>query len=296
MSQENTRTSESFERPDKLIGPTTKQRLVKGLQAVATASLMLYVVLPLSWSVLSSVRPVGDIYQRVPSFIPSALTLEHFQRLLFETQFPRYMFNSVVVAIGAVVLTTILSLLGGYGLARTDFRGRRLVARGILFTYMFPAILLSIPLYVIFFRLNALNSYPTLIIAHTAICLPFCTWLMWQYFQSVPLDYEESAWLCGASRLRAIKDVMLPLARPVIVAVAIFTFAVSWNDYTLAVVIMTDDAMATHPVGVNQFIEQTSVDWGMVQAAGVAVMLPAFLIVLFLQKQLLTGFSVGGLE
>lgn len=296
MSQDNTSASGSFERPDRLVGSKTRERLVKVLQAATTVLLLLYVVLPLSWSILSSIRPVSDIYQRVPSFVPSALTLEHFQRLLFETQFPRYMFNSIVVAVGAIILTTTLALLGGYGLARTDFRGRRVVARGILFTYMFPAILLSIPLYVIFFRLNALNSYPTLIIAHTAICLPFSMWLMWQYFQSVPLDYEESAWINGASRLRAIKDVMLPLARPVIVAVAIFTFAVSWNDYTLAVVIMTDDAMATHPVGVNQFIEQTSVDWGMVQAAGAAVMLPAFLIVLFLQKQLLTGFSVGGLE
>ena len=286
-------SKDTFERPDRLVSNRAKARLRRVAQVLVTVLLLLYVAIPLFWSVMSSVKPTGELYAALPTLLPRDFTLEHMRHLWFETGFPRYFFNSILVAVGATALTTVLATLGGYGLTRSSFRGKRHLARGILFTYMFPPILMAIPLYVIFFRLSALNNYFTLIVAHTAISLPFGLWIMWQYFQSIPISYEESAWMDGASRLRTLWDVVLPLSRPGIVAVAIFTFAVSWNDYTMAVVIMTENSKYTHPVGVQTFIEQTGVNWGLIQAAGVGVMIPAFLIVLLLQRQLLTGFSVG---
>jgi multiple sugar transport system permease protein len=117
---------------------------------------------------------------------------------------------------------------------------------------------------------------------------------MWQYFQIVPLSLEEAAWISGASKLRALREVCVPSARPGILSVAIFAFALSWNDYIFAFILQTDRAMFTLPVGLATFVEQTAIHWGMVMAAAVLVSLPTFALVFFLQRYLLGGLRVGG--
>lgn len=283
-----------FERPDILIDHHTKKRAQKLFRFIVLAVLLVFIVLPLYWSISSAFKTGEALFARPPQLIPTDPTISNFQALM-GTDFPTVFMNSVIVAIGAVAISTVLAALGGYGLARSTFRGRRNLARSVLFTYMFPPILLAIPLYGIFYRMGLLNSYLALMLAHTAITLPFGLWVMWQYFQSLPMAFEESAWLNGASRVRALWDVILPMARPSIVAVAIFNFAVSWNDFTFAVVVMTDSSMQTFPVGVNDFIQQTAVHWGLVLSAGVVIMIPPFLLVFFLQKYLLEGFRIGEL-
>ena len=132
------------------------------------------------------------------------------------------------------------------------------------------------------------------ILAHMAISLPLNIWLMWQYFQIVPLSLEEAAWTSGASRLAALRQVCLPSARPGILSVAIFSFALSWNDFTFAFILQTDRKMFTLPVGLASFVEQTGVHWGMVMAAAVLVSVPTFLLVFFLQRYLLSGLRTAG--
>ena len=139
---------------------------------------------------------------------------------------------------------------------------------------MFPPMLMAIPLYILFSALQMRNTYTGLILAHMAISLPLNIWLMWQYFQIVPQSLEEAAWVSGASRLRALRQVCLPSARPGILSVAIFSFALSWNDFTFAFILQTDRTMFTLPVGLATFVEQTGVHWGMVMAAAVLVSVP----------------------
>lgn len=284
---------EKFTAPDDLFGPREQQKAIKWLQYGLLAILLLYVAFPLYWSVSSAFKTPAALFARPPGVFIFDSTLNNFQRLLFETKFLTYFKNSIIVGIGATILSTALATLGGYGLTRAKFRGKRNVARGVLFSYMFPPILLAIPLYSIFHNLGLLNSYVSLMLAHTAITLPFSMWIMWQFFQTIPIEYEESAWISGAGRLRTFWEVVLPMARPGTIAIAIFSFALSWNDYTFAVVVMTDSSMQTLPVGVNSFIEQTAVNWGLVLSGGVLIMLPAFLLILFLQKYLLQGFRVA---
>jgi multiple sugar transport system permease protein len=138
------------------------------------------------------------------------------------------------------------------------------------------------------------NTYTGLILAHMAISLPLNIWLMWQYFQIVPVSLEEAAWTSGASRLAALRQVCLPSARPGILSVAIFSFALSWNDFTFAFILQTDRKMFTLPVGLASFVEQTGVHWGMVMAAAVLVSVPTFLLVFFLQRYLLSGLRTAG--
>lgn len=282
-----------FKRPEELFGPKRQQLAIKWAKYSLLTVLLIYVAFPLYWSISSAFKTPAALFASPPGVFIFESTFNHFQRLMNETQFLTYFFNSVVVSIGATLLTTALATLGGYGLTRANFRGKRNVARGVLFSYMFPPILLAIPLYTVFYNLGLLNSYFALMLAHTAITLPFAMWIMWQFFQTIPIAYEESAWISGAGRLRAFWDVVLPMARPGTIAIAIFSFALSWNDYTFAVVIMTDSTMQTLPVGVSQFIEQTAVNWGLVLSGGALIMLPAFLLILFLQRYLLQGFRVA---
>jgi multiple sugar transport system permease protein len=242
--------------------------------------------------VLSGFKPDAEVFQRPPTIIPSDPTLNNFERLS-ETRFPRQVANSIIVAVYTTIFTTIFATLGGYGLTRSDFRNKKTLARVVLFAYMFPPVLLGIPLYLLFFKLGLLNTHIVLAIAHTAIALPFCLWLMWQFFQTLPRSYEESAWIYGAGRIRALWSVVLPQAVPGVIAVAIFAFAVSWNDFTLAVILLTENSMRTFPLGLNDLLAQQSVRWGMVNAASILIMLPPLLIVYFLQKYIMVGFRIG---
>lgn len=280
-----------FSRPEPTVSNKNKKRFKKFIQFSVLALLLAYVAWPVYWSVSSAFKITQELFMRPPPLTPLDPTIANFVQL-WGTDFSRHFLNSVIVGIGATFITVVLATLGGYGLTRSNFRGKKNLARSVLIAYMFPPILLAIPLYGIFFKLGMLNSYFSLMLAHTAISLPFCLWLMWQFFQTIPDSYEEAAWIDGASRMRALWEVVLPMARPGAIAVAIFSFAISWNDFTFAVTVMSDSSMQTFPVGIQNFIEQQNIHWGLINAAGAVVMLPAFLLVFFLQKYILQGFSV----
>jgi multiple sugar transport system permease protein len=191
------------------------------------------------------------------------------------------------------VLSTTLAVVSGYGLTRFSFRGKTTAARMVLFSYMVSPIVLAIPLYIIFFNFGLLNSYLAAVLAITAIAAPFSIWLMWQYFQNIPMTYEESAWTSGASRWRTVRDVVLPLARPGYISVAIFAFSVAWNDYTMAKVVLSDQALYPITLGSALFLDQLNIGWGEQMAVSVLISVPPFLVALFLQNYLLQGFNLG---
>jgi multiple sugar transport system permease protein len=282
---------ERFERPRQLLSNRTKAGFLKTLQGTLLVLLLVYVAFPTYWAFSSAFKAGQELFSGV-AFVPLDPTLVHFERLFFDTMFLTYFRNSVLVGLGAVAITSTLALLGGYGLTRSSFRGKRNLARSVLFSYMFPPMLLALPMYAVFYNLGLLNSYLSLMLAHTAISLPFCLWLMWQYFQTLPVSYEESAWINGATRIQTLRTVVLPMAQPAVIAVAIFTFAITWNDFTFAVILMTDSAKYTLPIGVNAFIERTAVHWGLLISAAFLIMLPALTLVVFLQKYLILGFQV----
>ncbi|WP_455429052.1 carbohydrate ABC transporter permease [Halococcus morrhuae] len=173
------------------------------------------------------------------------------------------------------------------------FRLKSIIARVVLFSYMISPIVLAIPLYIIFFRLGLLNQYISAVLAVTAISAPFSIWLMWQYFQNIPIAYEESAWTRGASRWRAARDIVLPLARPGYISVAIFAFAVAWNDYTMVKVVLNDQALYPLTVGSELIFQEVFVGWGEQMSMMLIMSFPPFLVAAFLQNYLLQGFNLG---
>lgn len=251
---------------------------------------------PIYWMFISGIKPIDQITSYPPSLIPTEITFDNFRRVLFETRFPRWMLNSLIVASGNVILSVTISIFAGYGLTRFDIPHKKKIAIAFIFTYMFPALMLAIPYYSMFEALGLLNSYTGLILAHSAVTVPFTVWLMWQFFQTVPLEWEESAWINGASRFRSMIEVALPGAIPGILASAIFAFAISWNDFTFALILIDEPSMTLLTVGVNVWLQGAQVYWDLVMTAATLLVVPPLILIFTLNKYILAGFSVGGFD
>lgn len=261
---------------------------------LAVVLVVLFFTFPIYWMVKGSFEPAQAFVR--PNLLPQDVSLANYGQLLDNSNFLTHLGNSVGAALISMSLSISLACLAGYGLARFRFKGRTVVGRSVLFVYMFPSLALAIPLYGVFNNLGLTNTTLGLALAHTSLSLPFGIWLMWQSFQTISTSYAESAAVLGASRIRAFFEVELPLARPALIAFAIFAFALSWDDYTLAFIIGTSEAAKTLPVGIMSFVEGDVIHWGAIMAAGVAMALPAFLIVLLLQRYLVRGLTAGGLK
>ncbi|QLG61914.1 carbohydrate ABC transporter permease [Halorarum salinum] len=272
-----------------------QRRQLKRLVHYGLLSMAMVVILfPILWTFTTSIRPTQDVQTRDVTLLPTQFTLDHYEALLLNTEFVTWLVNSIVVAAGVCALTVVFATLGGYGLARLDLKFKQTFARGVLLGYMFPSILLGIPMYIMWRDLQLLNSRLGLVLAETALALPFSLWLMWNFFQSVPYSLEESAQMAGATRFRAFVDVALPMARPGMIAVVVFAFATSWNEYTLAQILMTDQSNYVITIGLDTLINDQLIPWGEMMAATFITLLPAFLLVYFLQKYLIRGFQVSG--
>ena len=272
----------------------TQSALRTSTATVALLLLCLFSIFPIYWMFKASFEDTSALLH--PSLIPWNPSLDNYQELFATRDFAAFAINSALAAAGTVALTVIAATIAGYGLARFPVRGGKFVARGVLFSYMFPALAVAIPMYILFRAFHLTNSMPGLVLAHTSMALPFGIWLMWQFFQSIPTSFQESAYTLGAGRLRTFLQVELPLAMPGVVTVAIFAFAASWEDYTFAFILETATPSWTLPVAVNSFVHGDYVSWGLVTTVGVFMVLPPLIIVLALQKYLVTGVGAGGLK
>jgi ABC-type glycerol-3-phosphate transport system permease component len=260
------------------------------------AALVFLTAAPLAWMVLTAFKAPTEMFVSPPTLLPRTFTVENVVRLFRETRFDTYLANSALVAAGTVALTLAVAIPGAYGLTRFRWRGREAVSMAVLFTYMFAPIMVIIPFYVLMRTLELTNTHLGLILAYSALCLPFALWLLRTFFQSIPLELEEAALTDGASRFQAVRYVVLPLAVPGLIATGTFTFILAWNDYIFARVLLSADELKTLPVGIADLYNASVVDWGMIMSAGMLVLVPVFLVFLFIQKYLVAGWGSGGIK
>jgi multiple sugar transport system permease protein len=259
--------------------------------------LVLAVSFPLLWMIGTALKPNDETFAIPPTLIPLHPTLEQFRRLLTQTPFLTYFANSVVVALGTTGLVIVIAVAGAYGLVRFRFPGRALIAHMVLFTYMLPAVVLLLPLYLTISALGLANSLFGLVIAYTTFALPFALWLLRSFIAGIPLELEQAAMIDGAGRLRAFVDVVLPQALPGIVSTALFSFILSWNEYLYALVFINVDERKTLPPGVLTMLNQNqNVEWALLMAASVLMAVPVLVCFAFLQKHLTRGFGAGGVK
>ena len=269
--------------------------LVKTLYWILIGVMVIYSVFPIYWMIVSGLRDPNVIYNTV-SILPGPWSLKSYETLLDLTDFSSWFKNSMIVALGTVAITITLSTLIAYSVTRLQFRGKMVVVGTMLYAYMFPPLLLAIPLASIFVKVGIYDTLLSLIISHTTISLPLGVWLLWGFFKQMPQDVEEAAMVDGCSRLGAFIRVVLPLTLPGIVTVAIFTFLLSWTDYIFGFVMISNDANKTLPVGLETMVGLYELRWGELMAGSTLIALPLFIMFSFLSRYFIRGLAAGSVK
>ncbi len=251
---------------------------------------------PLLWMISIALKGDAEQFATPPTLLPKELVFANFARLIGQTNFVRYVWNSTIVAVATVASALLIASPGAYALTRFPYLARPVFASGILFIYMFPPIFLGVPLFVIFTRLQLTNTFVGLILAHTTFALPFLLWMLRDFFLAIPREVEEAAFVDGCSRPRALWSVVVPMARPGLIAAGIFAFMLSWNDYIYALILMTSESRKTITLGISLFVESTTIEPGLMMAGGVLMTLPVLVLFMLVQRHLVQGLAAGAIK
>jgi arabinogalactan oligomer/maltooligosaccharide transport system permease protein len=247
----------------------------------------------------SDVPPDPGFLDRLRAIIPwpETLSLQNFTDVLTEQPFLRWVLNSAIVAAATTVLGVFLACTAAYAFSRFSFPGRRQGMLSFLISQMFPGTLLLVPLYIIIVSwLKLGNSFLGLVLVYSVTAIPFCVWMLKGYFDTIPLEIEESAIMDGASRQTIFFRIILPLAKPAVAVTALFSFMTGWNEFILAATFLEEELKYTAPVGLKFFVGGFTSQWGYFAAGSIIVSLPVVLLFLFLQKYLVSGLTAGGVK
>ncbi len=257
----------------------------------------LVVVFPIVWVVSTSIKTDVDIFSIPPILVPKAPTLSRYAELVTYGLFS-YLLNSVIVSISTALATIALGTLAAYSLARFRLPGKwnARVSFWILSTRMFPPIITVIPLFQLMRVLGLVNTRLGLVIAYAAFNMPFVVWMMRGFFVEVPRDLEEVAMVDGCSRMHAFLRISLPLVVPGIVATAIFTVILSWQEFLFALILTQTSVSATLPILVSSQVTQYQILWGQMSAAGTITMAPVLVFAFLVQRYLVRGMSFGAVK
>jgi multiple sugar transport system permease protein len=258
--------------------------------------LAVLVLFPFYWMTITSFKNEEQMRSLISMFWPRPLVGENYQQLLSKTDFVSWYSNSATVAISSTLVATAVGTIGAYALARLKFLGRGFMASATLITYLVPPSILFIPLYAQMRNLGLANSLAGLIAAYPSFTVPFVTWLLMGYFESIPEELEEAAMIDGATRFGAFYRVVLPLSAPGVLAAALYAFTQAWNEFLYALVFITDGRLRTLPVGLASFITGDVYGWGYLMAGAVLTTLPVIAAYIYLQKYMVEGLTAGSVK
>lgn len=286
------------------MSPRAARLLSKAGLTLAVALLLVWSTGPIYWALVTSLTAPADM--GTPHFVPPRVTFEHFGKLLGATslsqgnevqsvwpQFSRAFLNSLVTSILSTVLTVAIAAFGAYAFVRMRFPGRDLLFILVVATLAVPAYTVMIPLYRLMIALKLIDTYAGVTLIYVSAFLPLALWLMRSVYQSMPVSLEEAAWLDGAGKTYTLVHIVLPLAAPGLIASAILTFLSAWGQFMVPLVF--SPTLATKPLTVliPEFVTRNYVDYGLMNAAGILAIVPPVLLVLFLNRYLVTGLMAG---
>ena len=260
-----------------------------------TAGLVAAVLLPIYWALVASFTPEGRLLA-APSLVPQAPVLDHYRALFDARDFWTPVRNSLIVAGLTTLLSVTLGASCAYALARLQFPGKAALLALVLAVSMFPQISIVSPLYLVLRELQLLNTYPGLVLPYLTFAMPLTIWLLVGFFRQLPAQLEEAAFMDGASRLRTLWAVVLPLAAPGLATTAILTFLYSWNEFLFALSFALGPERYTVPVAIALFRGQYQVPWGEILAAAVVATVPVAVIVLVAQRRIVAGLTAGAVK
>jgi multiple sugar transport system permease protein len=257
--------------------------------------IFLFVLLfPFYWMAITAFKPDNELYD-YKNFSPFWLvhpTLAHFKKLLFDTSYPAWMWNTVLVSTLSTFLSLLASVLAAYAIERLRYSGSRYVGMGIFLAYLVPPSILFIPLATMVFGLGLFDSDWALILTYPTFLIPFCTWLLMGYFKSIPFELEECALIDGASRLQILWKIVLPLSVPGLISAGIFAFTLSWNEFIYALTFISSSENKTVPVGVvTELVEGDVYHWGALMAGALLGSLPVAILYSFFVEHYVSSMT-----
>jgi multiple sugar transport system permease protein len=257
---------------------------------------VLAALFPVYWLVKIAVTPEALLYTEGVRLWPSAVTWDNFAKVLLASDFPAFFRNSVVVSFGTAATVTVVASAAGYAFSRFAFKGRAVIVFVMLLTQMFPLVLLIAPIYRLMAPLGLTDSLWGLIIVYTAFNVPFATFLMQSFLESIPKELEEAAMIDGCTRPQALVRVILPLTLPGMGATLGFVFTAAWSELLVSLMLISNESKMTFPVGLLSFVSKFAVDWGQMMAAAVMALIPACLFFAFIQRYLVQGLTAGAVK
>ncbi|HET9579694.1 MAG TPA: carbohydrate ABC transporter permease [Usitatibacter sp.] len=257
-------------------------------------AIFIFVLLfPFYWMATTSIKPNAELLSREgnPFWVVSP-TLEHFHHLLFETPYPDWMWNTIVVSVVSTFASLAASVLAAYAIERLRFKGSKQTGLAIFLAYLVPPSILFIPLAAIVFRLGLFDTRWALILTYPTFLIPFCTWLLMGYFRSIPYELEECALIDGATRWQILVKIVLPLAVPGLISAGIFAFTLSWNEFIYALTFISSSEVKTVPVGVvTELVEGDVYHWGALMAGALLGSLPVAIMYSFFVEYYVSGMT-----
>ncbi|MCJ1713503.1 carbohydrate ABC transporter permease [Curtobacterium sp. VKM Ac-2922] len=272
----------------------------KSFKIIVLALLTVFTVVPLYVMITTAIKPLGDV-QNDFTWIPTNITFQPFIDMWSTVPLGQYFINSLVVCTVATVFSLIIATFAAYAVSRWDFKGKSAFTTTVLSTQMFPGVLFLLPLFLIFTNLgNSLGiqlvgSWTGLIITYLTFTLPFSIWMLAGYFETIPRELDEAAMVDGSGPMGALFRIILPSARPGLVAVGIYSFMTAWGEVLFASV-MTNGNGQTLAVGLQQYSTQTNVYWNQIMAASLVVSIPVVIAFLIVQRQFVAGLTAGAVK
>ncbi|UHS58720.1 carbohydrate ABC transporter permease [Agrobacterium vaccinii] len=257
--------------------------------------IVLFAMAPFAWMVLTSLTPTAVLSATGVSISPSGWSFDNYVRLIEQTSFLKNMLDSLIIAVGTVVVGLLVAVTAAYALSRFRFPGRKIFMLQFLLINMFPIVLLILPLFVLFRKLNILDTHFALILANATAAIPFAVWMLTSYVGAIPKSLDEAAMTDGCTRLTALRRVVLPLMIPGIISTGIYIFITAWNEYLYA---LTLGGRNVRPVtvAIQTLIGEYQIEWGLLAAGAVVGALPATLLFLLVQRRLIGGLTQGAVK
>lgn len=262
-----------------------------------TVLLCLVWAAPFLWMLSTAMKTKPEIFTNPPRWLPDTLNFDNFILAWNAAPFGAYYLNSFIVATITTLVTLLIASMGGYALARLPFRGRNIMLGGMLATTVIPFQVLLIPFFILMTTLRLVNTPWGLVVAYVGIFLPFAVFMFRAYFMDLPREVEESARLDGCSWFGVYWRIALPMARPAIAAVGIYTFVEAWNEFFIALIMTSSDTVRTLPVGLVMFNESSAgISWGELMASSITATVPAVIVFTIMQRQIIAGLTGGAVK
>ena len=260
------------------------------------AVLLFWTLFPIYWVLITSFKTNNATTQRIQTWWPDTFTFEQYKAIFAKSTFWSSLRNSLLTSIFATLISIVVSILLAYAISRTRMKGKSIVLQFVLFTYLIPMFLLFIPIYVVMAQFGLTDNILSLYIVYPVTCIPYATWVFVTYLKSIPYSLEEAAMLDGCSRIGIINRVIVPLALPGIMSIAIFCFTRVWNEFLLAFSLLSDPDKFTLMITIKDYMVGDMFAWGKVFATSVCASLPVSLMYFISSNRITTGMTLGSIK